>query len=100
MLPLPPSGSTVDLVRKERRRLIAGLLAVQEVSRQDSQRPTADGIARATLDARLLLRKVGDDAVVLLVLGVTKEHGASDLVLDSGVGLGKGVSHDSGALAI
>lgn len=92
------SSSSVDLLGKESRRLVPGLRAVQEMRGQNRERAPADGVPGAALNARLLLREVGDAAVVLLVLGVPEEHRAGDLVLDRGVGLCQGVSHDGGAL--
>lgn len=68
--------------------------------REDGQRASADSIAIVAENARLVLGETGDAGAVLLVLSVAEEHSTGDLVLDCGAGLGKGVAHNRGALAV
>lgn len=66
---------------------------------QDSESPRADKIARVTDDQDLLLRKVGDLASVLQVLGIAVGDNACDLVLDSSRAVFDGAMGESSALA-
>lgn len=70
------------------------------VCRENKQRAGADGVALVAEDGRLVRGVPGDAAAVLLILGVPEEHGARDLVVDGGGGLGEGITYDGAALAV
>lgn len=99
ILPGEPSLG-VDLLDQPPRRVDTGIGRVQEMRREDEERAIADGIGGAAVDLGLVRGKVGDTAVVLLVLGVAEEDDALDLVLDGRVELADGVGDDRRALAV
>lgn len=67
---------------------------------EDDQRAGADGVPVVAEYGRLVRGVTRDAAAVLLVLGVPEEHGAGDLVVDGGGGLGEGVAYNGAALAV
>jgi hypothetical protein len=68
------------------------------VSRGDSKGASADKIAKSAEHLELVGGVVGDSAAVLLVLGVSEEHGANDLVTHGRLQVTDGSGCESGSL--
>lgn len=69
------------------------------MSTSDDQRAIANEISRSTEDLEVCLGETGNTAIVLLVLGVSKEDDALDLVADGGRQFGDSTGHDGGTLS-
>jgi hypothetical protein len=92
--------SSTNLAGQEDGSVEARLVRVQKVSREDEQRPIADGVGHLAVNLRPGRRVVGDSEQVLEVLGVAKEHGALDLLLDGGAEARHGGGNHGGSLAV
>lgn len=90
----------VDLIGQPSRSIDTSVGRVVEVRRRNVESATADRITSVAVHLRLRCRKIGNAAVVLLILGVAEENDTLDLVLDGGADFGYGVGHDGSALAI
>lgn len=67
---------------------------------EDKQGAKADSITIFTVNRRPIDRVLGDPVVVLLVLGISEENSALDLLLHGTTGeLGEGTCDDGGTLA-
>lgn len=66
---------------------------------RDDERPLADAVADGTVDGETAGRVVGDETLVLLVLGVAEERGALDLFPDGSGAVADGRGKEGGALA-
>jgi hypothetical protein len=74
--------SNVNLSREEPRSLDARLITVIQVRRCNNQSTLADQISLLAVHGKTITRVVDDLAVVLLVLGVSKERCSNNLVTD------------------
>lgn len=77
---LPALGIDSDLAGEEVCSLTTSLIVVSQVSRGNNQKSFAYEVANSAVDLCTVGGIVGDSAVVLLVLGVSKESSALDLV--------------------
>lgn len=70
------------------------------MSGRDNERALADAVADGAVDGETAGGVVGDETVVLLVLGVAKERGALDLLPDGSGAVADGRGEEGGALAV
>lgn len=94
------SSPSVNLADEVRRCHSSRLCQVQEMRRQKEKSPIAHSVRGITVHLGLVMRKVGDAAQVLKVLGVTEEDDPLGLLLDYRGQAPSGARHDSSALAI
>jgi hypothetical protein len=69
------------------------------MSGRDNERALADAIADRAVDGETAGRVVGDEALVLLVLGVAEERHTLDLLPDGSGAVADGRGEEGGALA-
>ena len=93
-------AAAVDTLDEELRSWTHGIWAISQMCRSNGEGAIADQIAGIAEDLEAVAWVVGDLPVVLLVLGVAKEHNSDDLVAYRSAAITDSCCGECGTLAV